>query len=241
MTVPLFTSAIDITCSYRKSINECHVSGKFEVKTRGIVVQNIKDVNPMQDLRPESHEDIKSLIFLLKLVKFIPNGIGKLLPNLLMLTVTTCELKEVKQADLMEFPHLKTLKLTTNDIEVIEKDLFKFNPDLESIDLFNNNIKKIDGNVFDDLKYLSYLMLGGNLCGPISGENVQKIIEIVKDKCSGNEQEFKNYDSKETKKNEVDVRHGTKFWIFVGFGVVSGVLVACGLVLIVYRIIKPTI
>ncbi|CAG9810387.1 unnamed protein product [Chironomus riparius] len=247
------TSAIDIPCSYSKGSKnitdikgpekfECSVLDKFEVKTRGVAVYNIKNTNSTQTHRPNSIEDVIALKIGFKLLNFIPSGIGRLLPKLLKLKVTNCELKEVMQVDLMQFPHLRILELSTNDIEVIGKDLFKFNPSLELIDLNYNNIKEIAGNVFDDLKHLKYLRLTGNLCTQLSSENIQKIIKNVKEMCSGTAHKSQKDDDNEPKKHKkLDVSHGTKFWIFVGFGVVSGFIVAGGLILIVYRIIKPSI
>lgn len=171
----------------------------------------------------------------------MPRGIGRLLPELLNLKVTNCELKEIKQADLMELHHLKLLDLSSNDIEVIDKDLFKFNPKLQGLMLDLNNIKKIDGNVFDDLKYLKVLSLAANQCVQMSVEDIQRTIKFIRQKCSGIAAETENYDNKETKKNKIEVSHGRKYWIFVGFGVVAGVVVAVVLIVAVYRIIKPTI
>lgn len=215
----------------------------FEVKTRGVEIQSIKDKKPNDGHRPKSPEDIVALIFLIKLIKFMPNGIGRLLPKLLTLRVNNCELKEIKQADLMELPYLRKLDLSSNDIEVIDKDLFKFNSKLERIILDFNNIKKIDGNVFDDLKYLKVVSFTANHCIQHSTivDNIQRIINIIREKCSGIAEETKNYENKETKEIKPGISRGRKYWIFVGFGVVAGVMVAVVLVVMIYRIIKPTI
>jgi len=84
--------------------------------------------------------------------------------NLKLIDISYDYLKEVRQADLKEYPKLVYLMLSNNPIEIIEEGLFDYNPDLIFIGLSYCNIVHIDPKVFDGLVKLDHLWLRGNPC-----------------------------------------------------------------------------
>jgi hypothetical protein len=97
-------------------------------------------------------------------LNYFPQDLDKSFPNLIAIIIKNAQLKEIKQADIMNFPSLIRLILSFNDIKTIEKDLFKYNPQLQYIDLENNEISHIDYEVFNNLTQLETLWLHGNKC-----------------------------------------------------------------------------
>lgn len=85
-------------------------------------------------------------------------------PNLLGISIYSCELKEIHQGNLKPFAQLESLHLSNNKISVLEHDLFKFNPKLVRIRVNGNQISHVESSVFIDLKNLKSLNFINNLC-----------------------------------------------------------------------------
>lgn len=102
----------------------------MEITSPGEVITNFK-ANPM-----ELHE----LIISNQIVNYIPKGIPDLFPNLKVLSITNCKLKEVKAEDLQGFDKLAYLNLSNNCLKYLPDDLFKFVPQLKKADFSNNKI-----------------------------------------------------------------------------------------------------
>lgn len=85
-------------------------------------------------------------------------------PNLLGISIHSCELKEIHRENLKPFAQLESLHLSNNEISVLEHDLFKFNPKLVRIRVNGNQISHVESSVFIDLKNLKSLNFINNLC-----------------------------------------------------------------------------
>lgn len=89
-------------------------------------------------------------------VKFIPNGIKSLFPNLKALNIGSSGLQCVTKKDLKEFgDFLVNLDLEGNEITSIDADLFDYNTNLIYISLSENAIKHIDTGFFENLRKLN--------------------------------------------------------------------------------------
>ncbi|XP_070492323.1 uncharacterized protein [Chironomus tepperi] len=123
-----------------------------------------------------------------KIVQFFPRGIDQFLPNLKMIEIYDCKLKQIRKTDLSPFPHLVRLQLDNNDIDMLEDDLFIYSINLAFVSLDNNKIFFIYGNIFDNLIKLVHLSLKANNCVDMIAVNnrtaVDVIIGHVKDQCT---------------------------------------------------------
>lgn len=144
-----------------------------------------------------------------KTVKFFPQGMDKLYPNLKAIAIWGGKTKEIHQSDLKPFIKLVHFILHECEIEVLEDGLFHFNPKLQYISFHGNKIIHIHPNVFDHLKNLSWLYLGSNKCINNASENstksVNSLIPVVKNKCKSSE--FMNLDES-LKKLELGIENG---------------------------------
>ncbi|CAG9810385.1 unnamed protein product [Chironomus riparius] len=215
------------------------VTGKFEVKQRGLEVDELKRSDPGKYPLPENFDDPSEFSVAAKNIFYFPKGLEKFIAGVLTFGMTHCQLKEIKQEDLKVFRNLTLLNLSLNQIQVLEKDLFKFNPKLKGLMLANNIIKYIDGNVFDNLIKLQLLALIGNDCitkNVYSVVDVQKIIKkSIRNNCQTHDALPKTEKIKKT-----GTQRGKYFWIWVGCGVVVGIFVICAVARIVYGIVKST-
>lgn len=154
-------------------------------------------------------KDVGGVYFLNKTVKYFPQGMDKLFPNLRAIAIWNGGTKEIHQTDLKPFIKLVHFILHACEIEVLEDGLFKFNPKLKYISFHGNKIFHIHPNVFDNLKNLSWLYLGSNKCINNASENstksVNSLIPVVKNKCKSSE--FINLDES-LKKLEAGIEKG---------------------------------
>lgn len=95
---------------------------------------------------------VKALTFESQAVFYMPKGIAKFFPNLEVLKITSCQLKEIDKSDLEPFKNLKVLYLNGNDLVILKDDLFEGNSQLKYLQ-FNSNskLKYIGENIFDPL------------------------------------------------------------------------------------------
>lgn len=236
---------IKLPCKYKVLKNKlenvkgykCYVTGKFEVKERGIAINGISRKDPDEYPQPDNYKDFSILKIDLKLVHYIPKGLNKYFGNLQTLDIISCELKEVTQEDLKVFPNLRFLNFQNNKIKNLEKDLFKFNLELEAIILSINNIQYIHPNIVDHLTKLDLLDFGGNDCIVSTAVNRSQVLNNIK---NGIKVKCQNFGELEATRNLK--KSGTQrvkyFWIFVGCGLVVGVFVVGAVVRIIYGILN---
>lgn len=126
-----------------------------------------------------------------KVIQYFPQGLDKQYPNLKMIFLTRCPIKEIHQSDFKPFPKLVSLNLFHHTIEVIEKGLLDFNPELQILGISGDYIIHIDPNVFDHLTKLRYFWFGTVPCikegSEDSWKNLQKVIQKIKVQCINSE------------------------------------------------------
>lgn len=122
-----------------------------------------------------------------KTINYLPSGYGKFFTALLGLSVENCELKELTQKDLKEFPKLQHIWIFRNSVKILKKGLFQYNPDLLYINFNSNKIKEIYSKIFDDLKVLNVIEMTKNACIDLKTSkdtSLSAVIEKVKESCS---------------------------------------------------------
>lgn len=123
-----------------------------------------------------------------KIIHYFPQNLDSFIPNLKLICIWSCGLKEIHQNNLKNFPNLTYFDLISNKIEVIEEGLFDLNPKLEAVGLTDNPIVHIDSKVFDKLKNLRYLWLSEVPCINMnvnnSSEMVQEALKVMKYNCT---------------------------------------------------------
>lgn len=124
--------AMSAECDFIKQTDGsycCQVTS-MEITSPDEIVTSFK-ANPME---------LNKLIISNQTVNYIPKGIPELLPNLKVLSITNCKLKEIKAEDLRGFDKLVYLNLSNNCLKYLPDDLFRFVPQLEKADFSNNKI-----------------------------------------------------------------------------------------------------
>lgn len=97
-------------------------------------------------------------------VHYIPNGLGSIFKNIKGLHITSSGIKKVTKENLQQFPHLIYLNFATNIIEYLTADLFEFNSEMRFVGFSQNRLVVIEPEVFNNLKHLNTIDLGGNTC-----------------------------------------------------------------------------
>ena len=237
---PLRTSH-KIVCSYSVSSTmkenseyytlQCLVKNSFDTHIRNEEITSVESYITPDELKKYGDyykiENVDALRFFMKDIRYFPKGIDKFFKNLVAVSITYCNLREIKQEHLNFFSKIIFLDLSVNMIEIIEKDLFKFNPLLQYIDMNNNVIKEIDGNVFDGLHSLKTLKLHSNLCVlevAIGRHEVEKFIKELKVICMKKNQKLILDEKKDIKFNWKKY-----FWIILIFGTSSVVFLFYGI------------
>lgn len=113
-------------------------------------------------LPPNSDSDVQFLFFIWFKGDRIPEGFGRIFPNILGILGTKNGLKELTVDDLKAFKHLKYLKFNDNQLRTLKSDLFSGNPDLQYVDFSQNELSYVGANIFDSLSNLSYVNLNHN-------------------------------------------------------------------------------
>lgn len=241
------TSALKMKCSYEnitwKSDRGDHfgfegtISGKFEVKQRGIKINEMIRNDPQNYPQPENYGDESKLVAMGRLIWYFPKGLEKYFGGAMIMHIINCQLKEIKQDDLKVFPNLESINFDVNQIEALEKDLFKYNPNLTVLKLKQNVITYIDANVFNHLNKLESVNLVGNECINTNARNKSTVVGYLIVKISNNCQKYGILEEKK-KINKSGTQKGKYFWILVGCGIIVGIFIMLVVAKIIYGVIK---
>ena len=110
----------------------------------------------------------------------IPREIGRIFPNLIVVTMPFVELQQVRSQDLENFPNLRFLYLGNNKIKTLDSDLFKYTPKLEYLSVDYNQLTNIGTDILAPLMNLERLYLSQNPCLPVGGTSNRSGIEALK-------------------------------------------------------------
>jgi len=216
------------------TIYECEVMSSLTVTQRGM---HITDIGWNNDWETRI-SNVQGINIFQKSMYYLPKGLDKFLENLIGLSISKSELKEISQDDLKVFTKLKHLWLAENDLEVIEADLLKFNTNLIYVNINDNKINEIDPSAFGGLNNLNYLYLSENICinEYAEGTNgINRMIEKMKNLCEIPETTIMTTTTSTSTEAE-DIIADESMGIFTKFGIALGVFgviltaVVCGLI-----------
>jgi hypothetical protein len=108
--------------------------------------------------------DVSGLRITSQMCKYVPNGIGDLMPNLKKLQITYSGLLALENGDLYKVPFLQYLNVRGNRLVELPGLLFQNNPDIIFVDFSDNFIKFIHPVLFSDLNTLRYIDFSNNIC-----------------------------------------------------------------------------
>jgi len=138
-----------------------------------------------------SNDDVIGFHAVDKIIKHFPKNLPRFFKDIKMFWIQSCQLQEIHQSDLKQFPNLVYIRLYKNSIETIEEGLFEFNPNLVAVGLHESNIFHIDAKVFDHLTKMDNLWLIYVPCinkdVVNSRERVELLIKNVKNQCVNSE------------------------------------------------------
>ena len=92
--------------------------------------------------------DIRQIYFQKDILNFIPKGVNIFFPNLTILDMGNCRLKEICRKDLTGLDHLEHLLLSKNRLTSLPDDLFMNTKKLIRISFFANEIEFMSSNLF---------------------------------------------------------------------------------------------
>ncbi|KAG5668338.1 hypothetical protein PVAND_016281 [Polypedilum vanderplanki] len=186
-----FASSVVINCKFENSGNfqvigsvyQCNLNIDPSITSTNTVITSANGTHYNSSM---NHENVQGFYSRSKIIHYIPYGLSKIFPNLILMCIRYERIKEIHQKDLEQYSKLRNFDLEGNDIEYLEKDLFKFNTQLQVIWLKNNKISQIYPTVFDHLNQLEYLHFGENQClnkYKKDRTGVLELIKEVKEKC----------------------------------------------------------
>lgn len=100
-------------------------------------------------------------------LKFFPDEITQLLPNITMIELKFCGLLIIKKENLQQFAEkLIYVDLEGNSLTFLESNLFFFNSNLEYANFNDNLLQSIDFSIqaFQEMKSLRYFIFYKNIC-----------------------------------------------------------------------------
>ncbi|CAG9810312.1 unnamed protein product [Chironomus riparius] len=186
------SSSTDIVCDYSVTrftvigdVYRCSIKDNPNILTKESAKVNILRGSHWDS---KSNDDVLGFVAFGITMQYFPTGLDKYFKNIKAIYIQSCQLKEIHQSDLKQFPNLISLSFYFNSIKSIEAGLFDFNPNLQLIAFLEQQIVRIDPNVFDHLNNLEsfyfHLVPCVNQYIENSREEVKAAIQIVKEKCS---------------------------------------------------------
>lgn len=161
---------------YTCAVEDVSITSKDdrELKFAGIHLDE-RNNNDVKKFHCEGHE-----------MRFLPQYLGDVFPNLEMLALFHNNLEEIKSEDLKTLKNLEVLWIERNNLKVLDSDLFINNPKLRFIAISSNKIVHVDFYTFDHLLNLEKLYFEFNPCQSSlanTKEQVQDLIIKIDNNC----------------------------------------------------------
>ena len=197
LTDNLFYSVLITTFGMFLSVDiECHFNTStvwynYPCEVTNDVIINSQETTTVNRVigthgQGKSHNDVKQFNAEDKIIEYFPKGLEYFFPNIKVLSIMSCGLKEIHQSDLEMFPELRWASFYDNNIQVLEKGLFSKNPKLGYIFFNRNKIIFIHDEVFKNLPKLTHIGLGNNECinGYYDSSDFQDLFRTISTNCS---------------------------------------------------------
>lgn len=165
LTAEIFSADVELICTYdAPSVPYNDVTYQFKRCVVGVFSAPRKTKITAVTAGQFTNDSIDYIHADGKTIKYFPQGLEEIFPNLNYIYIHNSKLLEISKNDLKPFTKLRFLFLQTNFIEYLQPYLFENNPDVEYINFYNNKISFIDPMAFEGLFYLETLDLRTNTC-----------------------------------------------------------------------------
>jgi Leucine rich repeat len=152
-----------------------------------VVTDKNTTIESLEVLSKSVHfDEIRAIEFQSCFMYYLPRGLEKFKPDLMILFVLYSHMREIHQADLKVFPALESLSLNGNKIQVLEADLFKFNTKLRIFSIFHNHIRHVDPSIFSHLQSMVFIRFEFNPCTygmPLDATTSEEVMQKVSARC----------------------------------------------------------
>jgi hypothetical protein len=156
-----------------KKYNYCCAEQSLQITQRG---QQMTSASSISNLNA-----IEGLEFFSMTVNFVPRFDETLAKNLKSLRITLCNLKEIKQEDLAQFPLMESLSLWINDLTTLPGNLFDRNTKIKFIAMQSNKYTSIGAEILKPLTSLEWADFSDAGCVDFHATDEAKM-QILKEK-----------------------------------------------------------
>ena len=112
-------------------------------------------------------------------VKFIPENIAELFPELIVYDARCCSIHTLMEKDFKGLTKLEAIFLMDNEIELIDRDSFKDLTNLRKLDLAINKLKFIEPKLFQSLSKCNHLTLMYNEIEALDENIFDKMVNVL--------------------------------------------------------------
>ncbi|CAG9811144.1 unnamed protein product [Chironomus riparius] len=153
-----FLPNIGIFCNFSfetypdgRRVYVCKVEGKW--------LSSIADKNPTLNLQGDheagkSNNNVQEVRFIKCFMQNVPQGLTKIFPNMVDLSIWSSNLNKITRSDLIEYKNLERFGFCENQTEYLPSDLFEGFDNLEEIVFNGNKLMTIEPNILDGLERL---------------------------------------------------------------------------------------
>lgn len=182
--------AIVLDCKYYVESWGDPIGNRYTCKPTVVREAEVRNVTAITGVHSngKSNSDVEAFyLYNLHNQKFIPTGLSKFFPNLILHGADNCPIEKISGDEIKDFTKLKYIFIANLLMETIPSDYFATNLKLERIYVFGNqNLNKIGDNSLRDLKTLNYADFFGNKCinhVATTKPQIPSLIQKLKDNC----------------------------------------------------------
>lgn len=139
-------------------------------------------------LKNRTNDDVTQYFARSLNIERFPSGLGESFKTIEVVRITSCNMRLVLKIDMEHLTTLKYLDLVGNKIEKLESNTFENTPGLIEVMLNNNRLQFIGSKIFEPLKALQVISLGGNPCvgshSKHSDEQLKRLKTEINLKCN---------------------------------------------------------
>jgi Leucine-rich repeat (LRR) protein len=147
---------IELNCASSDDRQTCKVEN-LKILTEARIYRVKQASSCQQDLG-----DIRSLLIVNQIVRFLPLQLAKTFANLQKLIVVSSQLTCIRTQDFSGFWNLQWIEISGNNLTTIEANAFDGVAQLQHLDLSSNHIQSLPSQLFQPLINLKQLKLSNN-------------------------------------------------------------------------------